>query len=123
MRGTRRTPSEGEAMRLQKDIAKLDEMKLGVTFPRADYGPNSFTRFKNNIREILAENGLGSDWNYDEDSGHFCSSTEEQITVDGFRGSMKIHLTLDPQMPLREEIARLIEQKTSFRTMCARRSC
>ncbi len=108
-------------MRDQKNVAKLDAQKLTVEAPKANF---PWANFVASLKNVLHENGLGRDWDWDEYSQQFTSSWHEGAALFGpegskmagvkFRGSFTIHVQLDPALPLSEEIARLMKQRDAF---------
>ena len=112
-------------MKNKKGIENLEERKLTVQFPVFD---RSWDTFVSVLKDVLSENHLGRAWDFDEHSGKFFSSWDEGAAMFGpagskmegvkFRGSFTLHVSLDPKLPLAEEIARLSTLRENFLSLC-----
>ena len=97
-------------MRMKKAIDRLSARAVTVDFPKAD---TTFLRFQEDLIEVLLDNGLDNDWDFDEESQTFYTTWERLVdaTHIGLGATIYRHVTLDPRKPLAEEITRLLDEQ------------
>jgi hypothetical protein len=101
-------------MRMKKTIDRLSTRVERVVFPKL---PDlSFTRFQEDLRQVLSDNDLDADWDFDEASQTFYTTWERRVEAAHLGSGLTLHrnVHLDPRKPLVAEIQRLLDEQTNM---------
>ena len=104
-------------MRRTKDIAKLASKAASVEFPTPT---TAFDSFRFTLRELLAENALDGDWEWEPHEQVFTAVWERSTLIFGGRVTIERRVSLDPRKPLDEEFARLAAEKADLNACSTR---
>lgn len=86
-------------MRNNKKVVELTETARALVEGNALPEPSwrsPFAKYASALNEVLKENDLGGDWDFDPDSKCFYREVYQGACVAGYRGTFKITVTLDP---------------------------
>lgn len=110
-----------------RSIAKINRLK-GMSSTLPDILPRPVTAtyraWLNNVREVLSNNSLGTDWEFDEHRRVLYTTwtrsrggPDEELAQMVVGLSIEHYVTLDPLKPLDEEVSRLIDERKRFDTI------
>ncbi len=120
-------------MRNKAAISKLGARAAIMRAPTE--GDSNFQIFTRGLSDVLSENGIPGEWDFDAESGTFYAVWEQSIHaypvgalralkvdpaayVYGALGSKRT-ATLDPRKPLADEVQRLITEHRAYVEWCA----
>lgn len=111
-------------MRMNRELAELQASVSGVVFPERPQW--SFQTFEQKLLAVLKANDVEGDWTYDPYVGVFSTTWErtEALPATGERGdrtlmSLRRDADINPRLPLKDEIARVLWEHTAFNQQAA----
>lgn len=106
-------------MRMKREIEALDAKSATIEFPKVV--SFKFDYFRENLRTVLADNGLGHDWDWDPLSERFYTTWVAPSGGPLGQVSMALstHVDLDPRKDIGGEIERLLTAQAAFFETCA----
>jgi hypothetical protein len=110
-------------LRLRRQIDELAAAIGNITFPRDTPAAEKFRQFTYKLRELLRENIGYSESHtleWDETNGAYYMHVTEVVYLDGFLGTLRHTIHLDPRKSLNAEIERLQVEVQAFKRACGK---
>lgn len=95
----------------KKLAASLQKRTSKIAFPRET---PAFYAFTAELNELLMNNSLGGDWEWDPEAGLYETTWVETHPIPWGRLTADRRATLDPMRPLAEEVERLKDEREAF---------